>query len=433
MTSNRVVEPDEVRLGALGLSLPLWVVLLCGSVVYALLTTDDIYLARIPLKIFLVAATVVAWWFSSARSSLRSDYPLADIVLILAVVIPVVWTGVALVRGAIGNSIDGQSLTYIAQHASRFGYLILYFPLVDMARAYPRRWQLVFLVPVFLLCAATVAIWGYHIATDWNPATTEVFIFKGVIGMQTEGFRVFIGNQVVLILAMAIFVASCARPKFGLPQLLGLAFLLFTAYLARTRGIWLGLSVATLSVAFLILLQKLNADWRRRIAVVAMGGLGIAIVAGILVLVGVRPAGFLDDASTGSRIEQAPALWNGFKSHPVLGAGLGGILDSDVVRSEDNPWSFELTYLQVLFQMGIVGTALLIGSFAIVARRAGRDILANRAYQELAVAGLAGTAGIMAASATNPYLFSAFGMVSIAIAFAMISSEHGAGRPSSAH
>ncbi len=53
------------------------------------------------------------------------------------------------------------------------------------------------------------------------------------------------------------------------------------------------------------------------------------------------------------RVEQAAALWDGIRETAGLGAGHG--IGVDYVRSDVNPWRYELVWLATLFRVGIVG------------------------------------------------------------------------------
>lgn len=75
---------------------------------------------------------------------------------------------------------------------------------------------------------------------------------------------------------------------------------------------------------------------------------------------------FLNAFESGSvRHEQAVALLNGFIESPFIGSGFGvGV--PDVVRSDVRPWTYELTYLLILYNTGIVGSTLYLVCVAII-------------------------------------------------------------------
>jgi hypothetical protein len=58
-----------------------------------------------------------------------------------------------------------------------------------------------------------------------------------------------------------------------------------------------------------------------------------------------------------ARIDQYYSLLDGFAHNFIFGSGAGGGVS--VIRSVDSPWVYELTYMQLLFNNGIVGTSFI--------------------------------------------------------------------------
>lgn len=110
---------------------------------------------------------------------------------------------------------------------------------------------------------------------------------------------------------------------------------------------------------------------------------------------------FEDDG--GARTSQAASLFSAFLSNPFFGSGIGGT--TDVIRSDDAPWVYELTYLQLLFNFGIVGMAL----FAILFFSQIWRIRFNARYSHMnysieVKSMFSGAIFLMFGAATNPYL-----------------------------
>jgi O-antigen ligase len=204
-----------------------------------------------------------------------------------------------------------------------------------------------------------------------------------------------------------------------------LVAILSSAFLANARGIWIGLCVGTV---VLFVLSVPNGKMRRLLG----GGLAVILLAGLAISaapqVG-RPivdavTGGTSELSTSSRFEQGPQLLAGFEAHPLLGSGLGAWLTSGYRRSLDTPWSFELAYLQLLFQLGIVGLLCLTSAIMPVVISAWRRLLAARGENRvLALAGLSSLAGYLFACAGNPYLMTSVGMFSLGISLALCSAQ----------
>lgn len=110
---------------------------------------------------------------------------------------------------------------------------------------------------------------------------------------------------------------------------------------------------------------------------------------------------FTEDRSNIERNIQFTALWDGFASSPIFGLGAGAA--AEYARSEDMPWAYELYYVSMLFQYGILGTAIYAAGIVFLTlflilqvRKKGRKSF--EFYY------LAGFLSFLIASATNPYI-----------------------------
>jgi O-Antigen ligase len=108
------------------------------------------------------------------------------------------------------------------------------------------------------------------------------------------------------------------------------------------------------------------------------------------------------DSSTG-RIEQYLALTSGWAESPLIGKGLGASASSSI-RSELFPWSYELYYLHLLFQTGLLGFAAYAAGVGWIYWSGIRIIKQGGANSRFMVPVLVGTAGFLIAAGTNPYL-----------------------------
>ena len=150
----------------------------------------------------------------------------------------------------------------------------------------------------------------------------------------------------------------------------------------------------------------------RRAAWAALA-LTAVLVAIITAVGGMAPAGFVDMVASGFRFESDPvamlrrdqyvALVTGWLGQPLFGSGHGTAAPG-MIRSLEAPWSYELTYLALLYHTGAVGLAAYAAGIAwmlLSARRAAQEGWRGAPYL-LAV--LTGTASFLVANATNPYL-----------------------------
>jgi hypothetical protein len=110
-----------------------------------------------------------------------------------------------------------------------------------------------------------------------------------------------------------------------------------------------------------------------------------------------------------SRREQFVALLHGWMEHPFFGFGHGsGTLAS--VRSDTMPWAYELTYLALLFQVGIVGLAAYLAGVLWILRQGIKIIREGGPLGRIMLPILTGFLGMLIANATNPYLLKFDGM-----------------------
>lgn len=112
---------------------------------------------------------------------------------------------------------------------------------------------------------------------------------------------------------------------------------------------------------------------------------------------------FDQDPSASLRKEQFKSLVNDWFYSPLFGAGHGAA-STNSLRSESDPWDYELSYLALLFHTGLVGFLLYsVGIFWLY----WKGIQVIRAGNRLSLymlATLVGTTCFLIANATNPYL-----------------------------
>jgi hypothetical protein len=100
---------------------------------------------------------------------------------------------------------------------------------------------------------------------------------------------------------------------------------------------------------------------------------------------------------------QHAALMAGFSDNYLWGSGFGGV--TPVIRSDERPWTFELTYSRLLFNMGLLGFGMLMLFFATYLFLAVRRIR-HIGHASIHASMLVGLLSVLIASASNPYLTS---------------------------
>jgi hypothetical protein len=121
------------------------------------------------------------------------------------------------------------------------------------------------------------------------------------------------------------------------------------------------------------------------------------------------------EASNAYKVAEAKALWGYIKKRPIYGYGFG-----KVASDFGTGYSYELSYLDLMLKAGLIGLLLFL-SFplrlivdALRLRWSSKYVSLER-VRRIGVPGVVVgvVAGILLAGATNPYLFAAFGLVSI--------------------
>jgi len=125
------------------------------------------------------------------------------------------------------------------------------------------------------------------------------------------------------------------------------------------------------------------------------------------------------DESAIARHEQLIALFRAWLENPMLGAGHGASALGSI-RSEDMPWAYELTYMSLLFQTGIVGFAAYAGGVLWIFYEGIKIIKEGGRLSRIMLPMLVGLANLIIANATNPYLLKFDGMWMLFLPIAVV-------------
>ena len=110
---------------------------------------------------------------------------------------------------------------------------------------------------------------------------------------------------------------------------------------------------------------------------------------------------FEDNSSNLERVWQFNSLMEGFWQYPAVGQGAGAV--ASYVRTPDMPWAYELFYVSMLFQYGVIGFSMYVIGVAMLVMFLMKQVrLKGRASFEFYY--LAGFISFLLATATNPYL-----------------------------
>ena len=247
--------------------------------------------------------------------------------------------------------------------------------------------------------------------------TSELFAFQGAAIGVYDGFielRLFNLTTVIYglpYLAMLFFSPQAhgwlrSRKWVGLVLVLVLA----VCMVAGRRAFWLVALVTPLLVWGLLFLLGVRVRARSvgiaamLIAIVSIGGMiAIGVNFSVLseqLLSAFDPSG---EQPASIRFQQFVALMSEWSDSPWIGQGLGASASS-VIRSEEQPWAYELSYVALLFQTGLLGVIIYSSAVLWIFYKGIKLVRLRPDAAQVILPLLAGLAGFLLVNASNPYL-----------------------------
>lgn len=407
----------------------------------------------------------MAWFFSDVRNLGRAALGRygAHAVLI-AILMPAVWIPLGL--------LSGHRPQDVIQDGDAYLFLAFTLTIVTVMRRVGGQW---FRSWLMVACASTAVFTGLLLVLQalgivplW-PTVRGALIdgplnlaFGGQVGFMPSGaWRLYLGSGLYLQVGLTLAAwRLLERPKSMLIWLL-YSLLLVDVIASYTRGFWYGSIIALVIVLVL--------GFRRvRSSAILVGGTASILLAATLVggLLGfslpdyllqrasstliARPAptpmfaspdpiassdpiaspdprpsatvDYLGEIGNQIRLDQARILLGHVLRHPVLGEGFGAI-------APDYPYAksfrYELSFLDLAYKTGIVGFLLFMSYplrllLDLLRARAGRLSLPGDVGRREVAVPAAIMVSVLAASATNPYLLGAFGLLPLLLAVAWL-------------
>jgi len=235
-------------------------------------------------------------------------------------------------------------------------------------------------------------------------------------------YRLSLINITTLIFAVPFTVTSLAIGRTsdvfsGYRKWVAIVFIfcsIFLLLLAGRRGIWL--AFATCIPIFFTLAWYARVSQLRMLAfklsiILLLAAFSYAIASWFFdlhasAMVDDFLAGFgFDDSKNISayrRAEQFAALVAGWKENLLLGAGHGAAAVDNLGIAQS--WSYELSYMALLFQTGLVGTLIYSASVLWLFHKSATMMRNRPESVQLLLPSLVGLASLLVANATNPYL-----------------------------
>lgn len=239
----------------------------------------------------------------------------------------------------------------------------------------------------------------------------SVTIGKGVTAASLLNLTTVI-YSVPFLMALSLIPISGSRSTartWRALTILALVLSLIVAGVAGRRALWLLAAFSPVVVVALFACTGTYMRWRYLTALVTLvAGVGLS-----LLVVGVNPKAvgrdfsrafqFNTAQSAEIRKDQFVALISEWQTSPLLGRGLGASAKS-YVRSAEMPWAYELSYVDLLFETGVLGFSLYSVAVIWIFIAGVRIVRANRQAGQMVIPLLAGLLGFLIVNATNPYL-----------------------------
>lgn len=219
-------------------------------------------------------------------------------------------------------------------------------------------------------------------------------------------FKFTLPNVSSLIFLVPFLVCRFCCERVTVTGLILIISLAGLAFLSGRRALLVVSLVAPL-IAFLITIGSVSASksyFRIGLAVVAfllISGLFFVFWPEHLESLLASIINFSDNPSNLERKYQFDALMDGVLESPFIGAGAGAV--ASYIRSEDMPWAYELYYVSLAFQYGLLGLLIyVVGVLGLILFLAWRVRFLGRKSFEFYC--LSGFIAFILASATNPYI-----------------------------
>ena len=237
-------------------------------------------------------------------------------------------------------------------------------------------------------------------------------IYEGAIAFNLFNMTTVIYSLPFLLAALLLPVEYCPfKGGWVIITWIGLLSAIVVLIVSGRRAFWL---IAAISPLVVLCFAKICRIRIRLISLLTTGS--IIISCALIVLpffdVDLRSIwnnftyGFefpdVENVSAYTRYEQFFALIDGWMENPIFGAGHGAS-STQWISSEDQPWAYELSYIALLFQTGIIGIAIYAGAVAWLYSACLKVMRKQPQTIKMLLPLLTGLTCFLVANATNPY------------------------------
>ncbi|MDO5674085.1 MAG: hypothetical protein Q4G66_04090 [bacterium] len=278
---------------------------------------------------------------------------------------------------------------------------------------------------VILIAVIVASMMGIMVVAEKlfgiNLFITSIFEEQGASFGSFEGvvaYRLY--NMTTVIYGLPFLLATVLLPrdrspfkgKWRLAALLGLCLAVVSLLVSGRRAFWLIAGLSPVIIWALMVGVRMKTLRLNRIVSLIFLCFFLVVVSpffGVdLQMVWkdfLRAFDITDMSNLSSylRREQFFALLEGWFASPLIGNGLGAAA-SGSLRSVDQPWAYELSYMALLFHTGLIGVFVYSSAVTWVFCKSIKVMRTNPVSVTLLFPVLTGLSCFLIANATNPYL-----------------------------
>ena len=253
--------------------------------------------------------------------------------------------------------------------------------------------------------------------TGRGELISRIFAFQNAAFGSFSGFVEFrLLNLTTLIYGFPFLTARLIwrtrhrhRRHNLIPETIGWTLVFVVSVLSGRRALWLVMAITPLLLISLFAVTGTRFNRLPAIGILLLIGMSVTI---LILMFDIDLSSVADqfsnafdfegEESASARGAQINALVQAWVEKPVFGYGHGAA-DESVIRNRETPWAYEITYLALLFQTGIVGFTIYVGIIVGIIVAGIRTVRREYESGRVLIPLLSGCIAIVIAAGTNPY------------------------------
>jgi O-Antigen ligase len=377
------------------------------ATIYTFILDSGNGLLPIPLREFLFGLLLVKTLMLMFKTKIK--FPYLKPFMLIGILVPI--------YGAVISVFRGGNLTYIFDDAKGYiffltGLCLSYMTCINnnlktkIIKHFLSASVIVSLATITFLLLATTGAQGIFESSQWLIDRN-----LGFAGVETNGqYRIFMSGQLYVMLSLILVFSQMMNGQKNKMNLI--LFIIFSAciLISNTRGLWLG---SVIGLGFVFIYSKLSI---KKLVTIYIGTIlifsSLFFFQDYIETVTERFSSsfdFSNDASNSTRSEQTDQLLTEFYNYPLIGKGFGATLSSGYTRAEI-PYTFELSYFELLYKLGVVGFSFFALGILFIFK-----LLISTNNKKIKNGLIAAFLSFIVLSTTNPYIVSSLGMFFLAI------------------